>query len=143
MSNESVAISSLAQMEELGMRIGNQLVAGDVVSLNGELGVGKTALTRGIAQALGIVDVVSPTFVIAKIYPGKIPLIHVDAYRLIVEERAAIDDLDLEVRTPFSITIIEWGRGFAERISEKVIEINIEFGSGMEDRIVNIKGFDR
>ena len=136
-------IASVKEMEELGERIGRQLEAGDVISLNGELGAGKTALTRGIAKALDVEDLTSPTFVIAKIYPGKIPLIHVDAYRLIGEELAAIDDLDLEVRTPHSITVIEWGRGFAERISEKIIEINIEFGAGEGDRTVIIKGMAR
>ena len=129
-------------MQALGERIGAQLAAGDVLSLNGELGAGKTALTRGIGRALGITEVTSPTFVISKIYAGTLPLIHVDAYRLIGEKLAVIDDLDLEVRIPDSITVIEWGRGYAERLSEKVIEVNIDFGAGPDDRIVTIKGLD-
>ena len=130
-------------MQALGERIGAQLAAGDVLSLNGELGAGKTALTRGIGRALGITEVTSPTFVISKIYSGTLPFIHVDAYRLIGEKLAVIDDLDLEVRIPLSVTVIEWGKGYAERLSEKVIEVNIDFGAGPDDRIVIIKGLDQ
>ncbi len=143
MTNKLVAVCSPIEMERLGFHIGNQLYAGDVISLNGELGAGKTALTRGIGLALGIENVTSPTFLISKIHPGTTPLIHVDAYRLIDQDLAAIDDLDLESRTPLSVTVIEWGRGFAERISEKVIEINIDFGFGPDDRNVEINGLDR
>ena len=130
-------------MQALGEKIGVQLIPGDVLSLNGELGASKTALTRGIGQALGINDVTSPTFVILKIYPGTLPLIHVDAYRLIGENLAVIDDLDLETRIPRSLTVIEWGKGYAERLSEQIIEINIDFGLGPDERIVTIKGLDR
>ncbi len=69
----------------------------------------KQRLTRGIGAALGIDEVTSPTFVITKIYPGSIPLVHVDAYRLIGQELAIFDDLDLEIRIPQSITVIEVG----------------------------------
>ena len=139
---QKYAISSFEQMQALGEKIGAQLIAGDVLSLNGELGAGKTALTRGIGQALGINDVTSPTFVISKIYPGTLPLIHVDAYRLIGEKLAVIDDLDLETRIPISVTVIEWGKGYAERLSEKIIEVDIDFGVGPDERIVTIKGLD-
>ena len=88
-------IDSPEAMESLGVRIGSQLKAGDVILLNGELGAGKTTLVRGIGASLGIAPITSPTFVISKIYTGDIPLVHVDAYRLIGNELALFDDLDL------------------------------------------------
>jgi len=129
-------------MEDLGSGIGSKLNAGDVLLLNGGLGTGKTALTRGIGRALGINDVTSPTFVISKIYPAVIPLVHVDAYRLIGNEFALFDDLDLESRIPISITVIEWGGGFVERLTDSFVEIHIEFGTSSDERIVTVKGLE-
>jgi tRNA threonylcarbamoyladenosine biosynthesis protein TsaE len=142
MPNVAHTISSPSEMEELGSRLGSKLNAGAVILLNGGLGAGKTAFTRGIGRALGINDVTSPTFVISKIYPGRIPLVHVDAYRLIGQELALFDDLDLELRIAQSVTVIEWGSGFVERLSETFIEIDIEFGTLPDERVVTIKGID-
>ena len=135
-------IDSPEAMESLGVRIGSQLKAGDVILLNGELGAGKTTLVRGIGLALGIAPITSPTFVISKIYTGDIPLVHVDAYRLIGNELALFDDLDLESRIPQSITIIEWGTGFVERLDQEFIEIDIKFGLSENERSVQIKGLE-
>jgi len=137
-----VIIDSPEAMESLGVRIGSQLKAGDVILLNGELGAGKTTLVRGIGASLGIAPITSPTFVISKIYTGDIPLVHVDAYRLIGNELALFDDLDLESRIPQSITIIEWGTGFVERLDQEFIEIDIEFGQSENERSVQIKGLE-
>ena len=130
-------------MRSLGEEIGRKLEAGDVLLLRGELGAGKTTLTQGIGRALGIQEMTSPTFVIAKIYPATVPLVHVDAYRLLGQELAIFDDLDLESRIPNSITIIEWGSGFVERLIDSYIEINIEFGTEPDERVVEIIGLDR
>ncbi|QCR20828.1 tRNA (adenosine(37)-N6)-threonylcarbamoyltransferase complex ATPase subunit type 1 TsaE [Agrococcus sp. SGAir0287] len=94
-------------MEALGRRLAGILEAGDVVVLTGELGAGKTTLTRGIGDGLGAVGTVqSPTFVIARTHrTATVPLLHVDAYRL--GDEAELDDLDLDVDA--SITIAEWG----------------------------------
>ena len=121
-------------MQQVGSAIGSQLRAGDLVLLKGDLGAGKTTLTQAIATALGISGVTSPTFVISKIYPAVIPLIHVDAYRLIGEPLALFDDLDLDSRLNSSITIIEWGSGFVERLSENYLELEINFGEEEESR---------
>jgi tRNA threonylcarbamoyladenosine biosynthesis protein TsaE len=136
-------IASAAAMRGLGEEVGGKLRAGDVLLLRGELGAGKTTFTQGVGHALGFDEMTSPTFVIAKIYPGAIPLVHVDAYRLIGQELAIFDDLDLESRIPQSITIIEWGSGFVERLIDSYIEISIEFGATADDRIVEISGLDR
>lgn len=136
------SIESAAQMEDLGKEIGAKLKAGDLIVLRGELGAGKTTFTRGLGIALGIEGVTSPTFVISKIYPGRIPLVHVDAYRLIGNELALFDDLDLESRIPQSITVIEWGGDFVKRLVDSYISVDIEFGIGESERMVRIEGLE-
>lgn len=76
-------IATAQEMFALGENIGAQLRAGDLILLNGPLGAGKTILTQGIGSALGFSDVTSPTFVISRTHNGQLPLIHVDAYRLL------------------------------------------------------------
>ena len=81
-------VNSLSAMHEIGARIGKNLKAGDLVLLSGPLGAGKTALTQGIGQALGIANITSPTFVISRIHPGKIPLVHVlESYSSLIQGR--------------------------------------------------------
>ena len=125
-------------MHKLGARIGEQLRAGDLILLSGPLGAGKTALTQGIGQSLGIKSVTSPTFVISRIHPGKVPLVHVDAYRLQGDSAAIFDDLDLESYLPTSVTVVEWGEGLADRLADEYLEIKIEFGASDDQRLVSI-----
>ena len=125
-------------MNKLGAQIGKQLKPGDLVLLSGPLGAGKTALTQGIGQALGIQNVTSPTFVISRIHQGKIPLVHVDAYRLQGDSTAIFDDLDLESYLPTSVTVVEWGEGLANRLADQYLEIQIEFGENDDQRLVSI-----
>ena len=121
-------ISSAEEMHNLGAKIGAQLIAGDLILLNGDLGAGKTVLVQGIAKALGIEDVTSPTFVISKNYPGVPPLIHVDVYRLLDSGKAALflDDLDLDSDRENSVTVIEWGGAESARLSDQRLEITID-----------------
>ena len=134
------SVNSLAEMHDLGSHIGKALSAGDLVLLSGPLGAGKTALAQGIGQALGIENITSPTFVISRIHPGKIPLVHVDAYRLQGDSTAIFDDLDLESYLPTSITLVEWGEGLANRLADQFLEIQIEFGESDDQRLVSIVG---
>jgi len=127
-------------MHDLGARIGKELAAGDLLLLSGPLGAGKTALTQGIGQALGIENITSPTFVISRIHPGKIPLLHVDAYRLQGGATAIFDDLDLESYLPTSVTVVEWGEGLADRLADQYLEIQIEFGGDDDQRMVSVIG---
>ena len=131
-------VYSLTEMHKLGAQIGKQLKPGDLVLLSGPLGAGKTALTQGIGQALGIQNVTSPTFVISRIHQGKIPLVHVDAYRLQGDSTAIFDDLDLESYLPTSVTVVEWGEGLANRLADQYLEIQIEFGENDDQRLVSI-----
>jgi len=110
------------------MRIGAQCVAGDLILLNGPLGAGKTVLVQGVGEALGITDVTSPTFVISRIHKAPLPLIHVDAYRLLEGGRAALylDDLDLDSPREGAVTVIEWGGDECARLSEERLEVVID-----------------
>jgi tRNA threonylcarbamoyladenosine biosynthesis protein TsaE len=139
--SEKIEVNSLAEMHELGARIGKKLVAGDLLLISGTLGAGKTALTQGIGQALGIKNITSPTFVISRIHPGKIPLVHVDAYRLQGDSTAIFDDLDLESYLSTSITVVEWGEGLADRLADQFLEIKIEFGESDDQRLVSLIGY--
>lgn len=126
----ATTIETSAEMEALGRRIGQSLLAGDLLVLTGPLGAGKTTLTRGIADGLGVRGPVqSPTFVIARTHPsliGGAPLVHVDAYRL--GSALELDDLDIDVDR--SVVIIEWGRGFAEGLREHWWDIDIARPTG-------------
>ncbi|CAN2181454.1 COG0802 Predicted ATPase or kinase [Candidatus Nanopelagicaceae bacterium] len=123
-----IEISSATEMHDLGAKIGAQLKCGDLILLNGDLGAGKTVLVQGIAKSLGIEGVTSPTFVISKNYPGVLPLIHVDVYRLLDSGKAALflDDLDLDSDRENSVTVIEWGGAESARLSDQRLEITID-----------------
>lgn len=105
-------------MHALGVCLGSVLRAGDVVLLDGELGAGKTTLTRGIAQGLGVTGpVTSPTFIIAREHPphADVPgLVHVDAYRLTGPDE--LDDLDLGPAMARSVTVVEWAGDVAAHL---------------------------
>ena len=129
-------------MRDLGVRLAARLQVGDIIVLKGNLGAGKTALTQGIGKHLGITDITSPTFVISRTHKGKIPLIHVDAYRLLgsTKQDFEIDDLDLDTAREGAITVIEWGEDVASRLQEDYLLVTIEFGEGEDDRIVEFTG---
>jgi tRNA threonylcarbamoyladenosine biosynthesis protein TsaE len=97
------------------------LKPGDLIILNGPLGAGKTALVQGIGTGLGVQgEITSPTFVIARVHRGPLPLVHVDAYRL---DEFEIDDLDLDASLEDSVTVVEWGTGKVEKLAESYLEI--------------------
>lgn len=110
-----------------GRTLAARLRAGDVVVLTGELGAGKTTLTQGLADGLGVRGpITSPTFVIARVHPSLVggpPLVHADAYRL--GGAPELDDLDLDASTEESVTVVEWGRGLAEALAESWLEVEL------------------
>jgi len=109
----------------LGRRLAAVLRAGDLVVLTGPLGAGKTALAQGSGAGLGVTgQVTSPTFVIARVHRGPLPLVHADAYR--IGAVAEIDDLDLDASLEDSVTLVEWGEGLVERLAEAYLEVRIE-----------------
>ena len=130
-------ITTAQAMFDLGQKIGSQLRAGDLILLNGPLGAGKTVLVQGIGAALGFTEVTSPTFVISRVHKAELPMIHVDAYRLLDTDNPNlyIDDLDLDLEN--SVTVIEWGGAESARLSEDRLEITIDRSD--EIRKVHIK----
>ncbi len=134
----ALTVSAAEEMRELGRRLASVLTAGDLVILSGGLGAGKTTLTQGIGDGLGVRGpITSPTFVIARVHPplaasaaggngaaGRGPaLVHADAYR--VGSVLELDDLDLDTDTASSVTVVEWGEGLAEGLSADRLEITI------------------
>jgi len=136
-------VATADDMRVVGQRLGAALRAGDLVLLVGELGAGKTTLAQGIGAGLGVAgEVLSPTFVIARVHrDGRVPMVHVDAYRLgSVEE---VDDLDLDASLEESVTLVEWGEGKAERLAVDRLEVRIARGSDPDDdeRTLSLTGF--
>ncbi len=123
----AVRIPTAAAMQRLGERLAGVLRAGDVIIAAGDLGAGKTTLTQGIGRGL-VSDgpIISPTFVLSRIHPssaGRPTLVHVDAYRL--RTPYELDDLDLDATLPEAVTVVEWGQGIAEGLSDDRLEIDI------------------
>jgi tRNA threonylcarbamoyladenosine biosynthesis protein TsaE len=112
-----------------GRRLAGVLRPGDLLLLTGPLGAGKTALAQGIGAGLGVQGAVtSPTFVIARVHQGEIPLVHADAYRLgdAADPRAEIDDLDLDASAADAVTLVEWGEGLVERLNDQYLQVRID-----------------
>jgi tRNA threonylcarbamoyladenosine biosynthesis protein TsaE len=137
----SMKLSTVDETRAFGRRLAGVLRAGDLVLLTGPLGAGKTALTQGIGAGLGVRgEVTSPTFVISRIHPGgRVPLVHVDAYRLLgdPDSVAELDDLDLDASVEDSVTVVEWGEGVAGQLADAHLEVRIQ-PLDDESRIVDL-----
>lgn len=138
-----INLPNLEATKRLGRQLGKLLPAGSILLLTGDLGTGKTSLVQGIGEGLGITEpIVSPTFtLINEYFEGRLPLYHLDLYRLEPEE---ISHLYLEnywqgIETPLGITAIEWG----ERLPDKpphYLEISLTYGDE-PTRQVTFKSF--
>lgn len=129
------AAVSAEQTQALGRRLAGIVQAGDVLIASGELGAGKTTFTQGLGEGMNVGGaIISPTFVISRIHPARADgpnLVHVDAYRL--GSAAELFDLDLEDTLDNSVTLIEWGTGIAEELSDSHLEIDIRRGLGDDE----------
>jgi tRNA threonylcarbamoyladenosine biosynthesis protein TsaE len=128
----TLEVGTAGQTHALAAVLGAQLVAGDLLVLTGELGAGKTTFTQGLGEGLGVrAGIISPTFVLVRIHPsrpdgprpGGPDLVHVDAYRL--GSASEIDDIDLENTMDGAVTVVEWGRGRVEHLSESRLEVDL------------------
>ena len=120
----------------VGRELARSLAAGDVVLLHGDLGAGKTALVRGLAEGLGVPadDVSSPTFTLVQVYRGgRLPLFHVDLYRL--NDPREIDDLGLDEIAEDGVLAIEWAERHP-RPPRNAVRVRIEHVGETERRIV-------
>jgi tRNA threonylcarbamoyladenosine biosynthesis protein TsaE len=137
-----IVVPTADEMRALGARLAEQLRAGDLLVLTGGLGAGKTTFVQGLGAGLGVGGpVVSPTFVIARVHrDGRIPLVHVDAYRL--GSVAEVDDLDLDAALEDSVTVVEWGEGLVEDLAGDRLEVRLERSADPSDdtRLVTLAG---
>lgn len=135
----TIEVATGDAMEHFGARLASVLRAGDIVSLSGPLGAGKTTLTRGLGEALGVRGpVTSPTFVLARTHPslrGGPALIHVDAYRL--GSALELDDLDLDLDS--AVTVVEWGTDAVPAITDTWLEVSIARPTGVDDADASVE----
>jgi tRNA threonylcarbamoyladenosine biosynthesis protein TsaE len=119
-------LATVEDTQALGARLAAVARPGDLILLTGPLGAGKTALAQGIGTGLAVTGpVTSPTFVISRVHTGgRLPLVHVDAYRL--GGRLELDDLDLDASVDESLTVVEWGEGIAEQLADAYLEVRLD-----------------
>lgn len=126
---KTIRTKSPEETQALGEKLGRELKAGDVVALIGDLGTGKTCLTQGIARGIGIAPneiVSSPSYILINEYDGKIPIYHIDLYRL--ETSAEIAELGLgEYMNSDGICIIEWAERMEDGLPDTCMKIHIEW----------------
>ena len=125
-----VRLTTVDDTRAFGRRLAAVLRPGDLLLLTGPLGAGKTALVRGLAAGLGVQGrVTSPTFVLARVHRGPLPLVHVDAYRLRDAGATGLDaleDLDLDAALEEGVTVVEWGEGLVEGMSDSWLSVCLE-----------------
>jgi len=131
--------SSPEETLHLGQLLAALLKAGDVVCLCGDLGAGKTLLTKGIAAGLGVTeDVTSPTFTVLQVYEAKPPIYHFDLYRL--EHADELMDIGFdEFVSGSGIAIIEWADKFSDFMPEEYLRIEIMHGATPETRTIQVQ----
>ncbi|MBI1759684.1 MAG: tRNA (adenosine(37)-N6)-threonylcarbamoyltransferase complex ATPase subunit type 1 TsaE [Actinobacteria bacterium] len=120
-----IELPTAADTRALGRALAEDCQPGDLILVTGPLGAGKTVLAQGIGAGLGVPGpIVSPTFVIARVYRGgRVPLVHVDAYRL--GSVAEVDDLDLDAELADSVMVVEWGGGLVEQLADAHLEVRL------------------
>lgn len=137
-----IRVPTDSAMRDLGRRLAGLLRGGDLVVLSGPLGAGKTTLAQGLGDGLKVRGpITSPTFVIVRVHPslaGGPSLVHADAYRLGGLDE--MDDLDLDLQD--AVTVVEWGEGLVENLSDDRLEIVIHHGR-TEERVVTLSGVGR
>jgi len=127
----------------LAESVGELLRPGDVVSLAGGLGTGKTVFARGVARALGVdAPIVSPTFTIVREYEGRVPVVHVDVYR--IDTFQELHDLGFEeVVRDDAVTLVEWGDVIDGMLPSDRLDVRLVAGAEDDERVIEIEGRGR
>ena len=130
---------------KLGVKIGEQARPGEIYTLNGDLGVGKTVFTQGVARGLGIEEPVnSPTFTIVQVYEeGKMPFYHFDVYRIgDIEE---MEEIGYDDFFGNGVCLIEWAELIQELLPKQIISVTIEKNpeKGFDYRKITIDGLEK
>jgi tRNA threonylcarbamoyladenosine biosynthesis protein TsaE len=126
-----VRIRSATEMQALGARLGQAMIIGDVVALSGQLGAGKTTFVQGLAEGLGVPadrHVASPTFALVNEHPGRVPLVHVDFYR--IKDPSELPELGIEEAYDQAATAIEWAERFPDWLPSDALHVVIEIERG-------------
>lgn len=119
-----ITTTSPAETLALGRHLAAMLHAGDIVLLAGRLGAGKTVLAAGIGEGLGVEEqLTSPSFILARLHDGFLPLVHADVYRL--GTTAEFEDLDLPEQARDGVLLIEWGDAVAHGVPDDHLLIHI------------------
>ncbi|MBQ5537953.1 MULTISPECIES: tRNA (adenosine(37)-N6)-threonylcarbamoyltransferase complex ATPase subunit type 1 TsaE [Treponema] len=125
----------------LGRKIGGALTGGEIIAMQGTLAAGKTTMTKGIAESLGVADTItSPTFCLISEYEGRLPLYHMDVYRLDGGE----DFINLGVEDMMygnGVSIIEWSEKVMDELPRETIIIRIEPKEGSTERTITIENW--
>jgi tRNA threonylcarbamoyladenosine biosynthesis protein TsaE len=125
------------ETESVGAALGDLLRAGDLVVLGGDLGAGKTTFIKGVARSLGVREpVTSPTFTIVQEYDGRVPVVHVDIYRL--RRVQELHDLGLEEILDDRVVLVEWGDVVAPLLPRERIEVQLTMGDEPDARTIEI-----
>lgn len=135
----TLTTASVDETRAVAAAIAELLGPGDLVLLVGDLGAGKTAFTQGLGEALGVTDpITSPTFTLRHDYRGRLPLHHLDVYRL--EHLAEVLDLDLpDLLEGDGVTVVEWGDAIGPVLPGEFLEVRLTLGRGDDDRVINLR----
>lgn len=133
-----VRTRSADETRAVAAALGSLLEAGDVVLLVGDLGAGKTTFAQGVARGLGVREpVTSPTFTIVQEYRGRVPVAHVDVYRL--DRLQELHDLGLDEHYDERVTLVEWGEAVARALPPEHAVVRLEAAAGDDERLVTVE----
>ncbi|NLJ78621.1 MAG: tRNA (adenosine(37)-N6)-threonylcarbamoyltransferase complex ATPase subunit type 1 TsaE [Tissierellia bacterium] len=135
-----IRLKGLDETDRFGRKLGKLLESGDILSMAGDLGAGKTTLTKSIGVGLGVEDyITSPTFTLINEYRGRLWLYHFDVYRL--EDETDLEDLGYEdYFYSDGVTIVEWGDRIESILPEDRIDMEIKRGRELDERVIILRG---
>ena len=135
----TAATTSVEATRDVGAAVAGLARPGDVVVLAGDLGAGKTAFVQGFGRALGVEErITSPTFTLVHVYEGRLPIHHLDVYRL--EQLAEAVDLGLpEMLDEGGVVLIEWGDEILPVLPNDLLEVRLTLGAGDDDRTIALR----